>query len=128
MTNDEFTAEVRKRNSTVFTQPYNTQLLHAMFGLVTESGELADAYKKCMFYGKPLDLDNIKEEVGDISWYVALASYQLGTTIEELMEMNTRKLEARYGRTWSKNAALNRNLAAEAAAMKDEPPSQYNPI
>lgn len=47
-------------------------LLHCATGLVTESAELVDAIKKHVFYGKPLDVVNIKEEIGDILWYIAI--------------------------------------------------------
>lgn len=47
-------------------------LLHCATGLVTESAELVDAVKKNVFYGKPLDVVNIKEEIGDILWYIAI--------------------------------------------------------
>lgn len=47
-------------------------LLHCATGLVTESAELVDAIKKHVFYGKPLDVVNIKEELGDLLWYVAI--------------------------------------------------------
>lgn len=49
------------------------RVFHAAMGLVTESGELIDAYKKHIYYGKDLDRVNIKEEIGDICWYLALA-------------------------------------------------------
>lgn len=48
-------------------------LLHCATGLVTESAELVDCIKKHVFYGKPLDVVNIKEEIGDILWYIAIA-------------------------------------------------------
>lgn len=47
-------------------------LLHCATGLVTESAELVDAIKKHVFYGKSLDVVNIKEELGDILWYIAI--------------------------------------------------------
>lgn len=47
-------------------------LLHCATGLVTESAELVDAIKKHVFYGKPLDVVNIKEEIGDLLWYIAI--------------------------------------------------------
>jgi hypothetical protein len=40
----------------------SVDLLHAALGLCTEAGELADPIKKAMFYGKPLDVANIKED------------------------------------------------------------------
>lgn len=47
-------------------------LLHCATGLVTESAELVDCIKKHVFYGKPLDVVNIKEELGDLLWYIAI--------------------------------------------------------
>lgn len=48
----------------------NSRLTHAIFGLVTESAELIDALKKSIFYGKPLDVVNLREECGDLLWYL----------------------------------------------------------
>lgn len=47
-------------------------VLHASLGLSTELGELLDIYKRNIFYKKPLDLVHIKEELGDIMWYLAI--------------------------------------------------------
>lgn len=57
----------------------NERMLHAGLGLATESGELLDAIKKEMYYGKSLDTVNVKEELGDLCWYLALAFDVLGT-------------------------------------------------
>lgn len=45
---------------------------HAYMGVVTEVGELVDAFKKHYVYGKPLDLENVIEEIGDTFWYLNL--------------------------------------------------------
>lgn len=45
-------------------------LLHISYGITTEIGELVDIYKKKLAYGKEIDLVNLKEELGDIQWYV----------------------------------------------------------
>ena len=42
----------------------NEDLLHGAMGLCTESGEIMDALKRHIFYGSPLDILNIKEEIG----------------------------------------------------------------
>lgn len=47
-------------------------VLHASLGLSTELGELLDIYKRNIFYKKTLDLVHIKEELGDIMWYLAI--------------------------------------------------------
>ena len=49
-----------------------TDLDHCALGLVTEVAEIVDQYKKHWFYNKPLDMVNIKEEIGDILWYLAV--------------------------------------------------------
>jgi len=46
--------------------------MHGAVGLSTEVGELLDCVKKNLIYGKPLDVHNVREEVGDALWYMAL--------------------------------------------------------
>ena len=44
---------------------------HMLLGVISEIGEIADAYKKSVAYGKPLDRVNLLEEAcGDVSWYI----------------------------------------------------------
>ncbi len=59
-------------NRTAKPLEYDMQCWHAKLGLITEVGELADAYKRHEIYGKALDKVNVAEEVGDLAWYVAL--------------------------------------------------------
>lgn len=47
-------------------------LAHAYMGIITEVGEITDAFKKHQMYGKALDLVNLKEELGDAFWYLNL--------------------------------------------------------
>lgn len=56
---------------------YRLNILHGLTGVFTELGELADAYKRHVYYGTPLDIVNVTEEVGDILWYVAILSKTL---------------------------------------------------
>ena len=74
-------------------------LLTAALGLTAESGEFTEVVKKIILQGKPYNEDNIfhmKRELGDICWYIAQACMALDTTFDEIIEMNVRKLEARY--------------------------------
>jgi NTP pyrophosphatase (non-canonical NTP hydrolase) len=50
----------------------NPREFHAAMGLVTETAEFLDAFKKHIFYGKPLDKVHLLEEIGDMMWYVAI--------------------------------------------------------
>lgn len=45
-------------------------ILHMHMGIITEVGELADAFKKKFAYGKPIDLINVSEEWADVMWYL----------------------------------------------------------
>tara|TARA_A100001037_G_scaffold304204_1_gene340277 strand:+ start:7848 stop:8252 length:405 start_codon:yes stop_codon:yes gene_type:complete len=75
------------------------RLLTASVGLSGESGEFSDIVKKVVFQGKEIDDDVVKHlrsELGDIMWYVAQGCLALDTSIEELIEINTAKLESRY--------------------------------
>ena len=49
-------------------------LRHASLGIRTELGELLDIFKKNLFYGKPIDTINFKEELGDLCWYPAISA------------------------------------------------------
>ncbi|MFZ1736087.1 MAG: nucleoside triphosphate pyrophosphohydrolase family protein [Candidatus Moraniibacteriota bacterium] len=95
------------------------RLLHAGIGLATESGEFLDALKKSIFYGKELDRVNLKEELGDVLWYMAIAMDALGTDFETEMEKNIKKLKARYGEKFSQDSAENRNLKKEREILED---------
>lgn len=72
------------------------KLLHAVIGISGEAGELIDALKKHLFYGKPLDVTNVKEELGDILFYIAMACNAIECTLEEIAHMNYQKLNKRY--------------------------------
>lgn len=95
-----------------------SRLLHAGMGLVTEAGEFLDALKKCYFYGKEVDLVNLREELGDILWYMAIAMDALGTTFEEEMDRVIRKLRRRYPSGFSDLDALDRDLDAERKELE----------
>ena len=75
------------------------RLLTAALGICAEGGEFTEVVKKIVFQGKPVNDENIfhmKRELGDICWYLAQACMALGTTFDEVIEMNVDKLKARY--------------------------------
>ena len=82
--------------------------LHAAVGIAGESGELLDAIKKAWIYGKELDAENVKEELGDILFYVQAMANQFGWTVTDLKEHNMAKLIKRYPLGYSDQAAINR--------------------
>lgn len=88
--------------------------LHMVVGIAGEAGELLDAIKKNVIYRKPLDLENVIEELGDIEFYLEGLRQSVGVTREETIQANIKKLGVRYeGFKYS-------NEAAQARADKSE--------
>lgn len=104
-----------------FSEVDNIRLLHAVIGMCTETGELQDAIKRKLLYGKDLDTTNMIEELGDVMWYLGLACNVLGVSLEQVMETNWNKLKTRYGNKleFSENAAINRNKDLERKVLED---------
>ena len=99
-----------------------TRALHGILGLETEVGELADLFKKKIFYNAfpgGIDIKAIEEEIGDILWYIALICNTYGLTIENTMEKNINKLRTRYPNGFSPEKTLNRNIKAEQEALNE---------
>ena len=71
-------------------------VLNASLGLSGEVGELNDQIKKWIFHEKSLDENHLMKELGDVLWYVALMADAFGWNLDDIMEMNIKKLEARY--------------------------------
>lgn len=94
------------------------RVLHAAIGIGTEAGELQDAVKKAIFYGKPLDITNVEEELGDLLWYFAVLCDALGLDPAVIMGRNIAKLRARFPDKFSDEQALNRNLPIERLILE----------
>jgi len=104
------------------TAPLNNKhqdYMHAVLGIVTEAGELADAMKKNLAYRKELDTVNIKEELGDLMFYIQMACNHFGFKLEDVIETNIRKLQRRYPEGFDTFRALNRDLIAEREELED---------
>jgi NTP pyrophosphatase (non-canonical NTP hydrolase) len=65
-------------------------------GISGEAGELVDAIKKSVMYRKPLDMEHVIEEMGDLEFYLEGLRQQLGITREQTLDANMLKLGARY--------------------------------
>lgn len=76
--------------------PDKADLWHVTTGVATEGGELLDAIKKYCCYNKPLDRDNIREELGDLEFFMERVRKLTGITREESLEHNMVKLAKRY--------------------------------
>jgi NTP pyrophosphatase (non-canonical NTP hydrolase) len=84
--------------------PEDCHNLHMIIGLDGEVGELTDALKKSIIYRKPLDKENVIEEIGDIMFYLEGLMQSLGITGQECIEANIKKLSVRYSEGSYSNA------------------------
>ena len=81
-------------------------LWHMATGIAGESGEIIDAIKKHVAYNKPLDRENVIEELGDIEFYMQGLRDALSITREETLEHNyTKLMTKRYPNGYSDEAA-----------------------
>lgn len=119
MTNNEYIKAVIRSESAHYNMlAVSPRTQHGIDGIVTEAGELLDNSKKAKYYGKPFDKVNLKEELGDLLWYIGLICDEENFTIEELQELNIAKLKKRYPDKFEKDKALNRNLEGERKVLE----------
>src|SRR5690606_9763332 len=94
------------------------RIQHGAIGIATEAGELLDALKKHLYYQRDLDIVNVREELGDVLWYVALVCNAIGVDMGQVMEANIDKLRQRYPEKFTSEAAMNRDLESERKALE----------
>lgn len=73
----------------------------AALGLAAEAGEVANEYERSLRMDergnlRPLNLEKIRVELGDVLWNVARLASLNGWSIEDLMGENIEKLTKRY--------------------------------
>lgn len=76
--------------------PQDAHRLHMAVGVSGEAGELLDAIKKAAIYRKPLDVANVREEAGDILFYLTGLLDSLDIDIDSVIAENVGKLSLRY--------------------------------
>lgn len=88
--------------------------IHMAVGVSSDAGELLDAVKRWVIYGKPIDMDNVIEELGDVEFFMEGLRQRLGVSREVVLAANMAKLDKRYKEGYTD---------AEAAARADKEPS-----
>ena len=113
MTFDEYQKQAL---TTAYTNPKHKdtlmdQTVWAM-GIVGEAGEVIGKWKKMVAYNEGTITDeflqDIKKELGDIVWYIAVLANSLDISFEEIMEVNLNKLKDRKERNVIKGKGDNR--------------------
>lgn len=92
--------------------PEDKRIIYPALGMCGEAGEVADKVKKVI-------RDNaqnftaekkreIAKEIGDVLWYCAVLSHDLGFTLEDVTQMNIDKLQSRKERGMLSGSGDNR--------------------
>jgi len=105
MTLDEYQ---QLASRTIGTRTHTDQLSNMALGLAGEAGETADMLKKHLFHGKPLDVDEVIKELGDVMWYVAGMATAIGASLDDVAQRNVDKLRKRYPDGFSADASAAR--------------------
>lgn len=75
------------------------QQLRGPVGILKELGELTDTVYRVIYYGDQLDeakIANVKEELGDILWYLSDCAATFGFDLSDIFLHNLTKLRKRY--------------------------------
>ncbi|HDD61603.1 MAG TPA: nucleotide pyrophosphohydrolase [Chloroflexi bacterium] len=84
------------------------RLVVSALGLAGEAGEFANLVKKMTAHGHPFDPESLKDELGDVLWYLAEAATAVGLNLEDIASQNVDKLIRRYPEGFSEEHSINR--------------------
>lgn len=68
---------------------------HALFEMCGELGEIHSIFQK-EYQGHDIDIDNLKEEIGDLLWGIAELCTAFGMSLDCIAKENIAKLKKRY--------------------------------
>ena len=78
------------------------ELFHLLLGLCGESGEIAEKMKKIVRDNNSdfstVDLDDLKKELGDVLWHIAVITDYFDIKLEDIGDTNIKKLASRLER------------------------------
>ena len=99
MTFEEYQTQA---DSTAMYPDMGNNFIYPTLGLAGETGEVVEKVKKIIRDdGSAVSeekKEEIKKELGDVLWYIARLSAELGFTINEVAELNIKKLNSRKER------------------------------
>jgi NTP pyrophosphatase (non-canonical NTP hydrolase) len=100
MTLEEYCDFVVSKASARSLRDFESAVGTSGLGIAGEAGEIADLTKKVLFHGMEWNEETRQKmikELSDVMWYAAfLARVVLNVTIEEVIQANVDKLNARY--------------------------------
>lgn len=79
-----------------FKNDFKNSMSLAGLGISGEAGEVTDYIKKIIHHKHPLNKEKLKEELGDVCWYIAFTCDLIGCRLEDVLRENIEKLSKRY--------------------------------
>jgi len=109
MTFEEYQNQARK---TAIYPDLGNNFIYPTLGLVGEAGEIAEKIKKVLRDGNGEITEEkrseLNKELGDVLWYIANLSIELGTSLEDIAANNLEKLKSRRERNQLHGSGDNR--------------------
>ena len=106
MTADEFQTKSRRTIDGDLTAEGIRE--HALFGLMSEVGEVASLFQH-VYQGEKFSVDRFIDEMGDVMWMIAELCTGLGVSLNTVLENNVEKLLKRYPNGFEKERSVNRH-------------------
>lgn len=79
-----------------------SNLEYPTLGLAGEAGEVANIVKKIQRDNEGIitdeTRDKLRDELGDVLWYISACADELGLTLDEVAAFNVNKLAKRHGK------------------------------
>lgn len=75
---------------------YREKACNWALGIAGEAGEVTEVLKKYLFHEKPMDLNELQKELGDVLYYVQAMCNLFGLNLADCMQVNADKLAKRY--------------------------------
>lgn len=81
---------------TIAKPPAPHDVLIFALGIAGEGGEVCEILKKAHGHGVPLDLGALREELGDLLWYLSAVASAHNLSLDRIAAFNIAKLRRRY--------------------------------
>lgn len=82
----------------VYPVPLAQLPIYPALAMCGEAGEFAEKVKKAWRDGTELNREDALKELGDVLWYISAAAHDLGSSLEDVAQMNLAKLRGRMQR------------------------------
>ncbi len=110
MTFDDYQSKALKTN--LAKSDFMHEIMQQVLGLGDESGEVLAIFKKWIrdqgADPAKLDKSNVKKELGDVLWYIAVIAHDLDISLDDIAATNIQKLADRQARNMLSGSGDNR--------------------